>query len=115
MPLKGISWKRIARSARAQAKTGLKVYFHNHAIAAGTAAEAMMTYQDNNDSPPGNSCQPAISRTKKIPKNERPPDRAQVHFTFAVSRSRRGGGWTVPHDFTEPLDRATARGGLAWE
>ena len=47
--------------------------------------------------------------------NERPPDRAQVHFTFAVSRSRRGGGWTVPHDFTEPLDRATARGGLAWE
>jgi len=27
-----------------------------------------MTYQDNKDSPPGNSCQPAISRTNKIPK-----------------------------------------------
>jgi hypothetical protein len=93
-------------------KTRLKVYFHNHAIAAGTATEAMMTYQNNNDSPPGNSCQPAISRTKKIPKRTNARQIAQVHFPFAVSRSRPGDGWDGT---TEPLDRMMARGGLAWE
>ena len=38
--------------------------------------------------------------------------RAQVHFPFAVSRSRSDDGWDGA---AEPLDRMTARMGLAWE
>jgi hypothetical protein len=63
---------RFATGGRAQAKSATRTpdrpddQRQNFAMNAGTAAEATMTYHGRIESPPGSSCQPVTSRTKKI-------------------------------------------------